>query len=814
MDSRTADGVFKTSWKIYAGVFLTTLATLLLELLLTRIWSVTMWYHFAFVAVSLAMFGMTGGALLVYLLPKFFPPQKTQLHLCLSSLCFAISIVVSFLCHIAIPFMPDKSISGLFAMALSYFVEAVPFLFSGILVTLVLTRSGPKVNYIYAIDLLGAAFGCLAFLLILNYLDGPSAIIATSIMSAIASILLSPQEKMTKASMLVAACLIALLAVNLYSVSLNKPLIRLLWVKAAFETRPFFEKWNSLSRISIEGEAKNRFAHPDWRFNKHLEDSDKMKDLLLCVDSLYVTGMPCFTGNYEDTQYLKHDVSFLAHHIRPNAKVLIIGVGGGRDILAALTFQQKSIVAVEINKIFVDILTKTFSDMSGRFALDPKVTLINDEARSFTSRQKDKFDIIQLSFISTGTATGTGAYALSENSLYTTQAWKMFLDHLNSDGILTCTRDYFRDKSGRPLPGELQRLICLARTALESTGIKKPQDHLICITQTPSTPILEGLAGVTVLLSKSPFKSQDIQLLEKVAQDNNFHILIKPNFAADSLMETLASGTNIAALQEEFPTRLDAPTDDNPFFFYIMRFSNLFSVPATDVGTYVTYTKAMEILVELLVVVVLLSVSCFLVPLAITSRKLNWQRDLPLLFYFAAVGLAFMFIEVSQLQRLVIFLGHPTYSLSVVLFSLLLSSGLGSFLSSYLAKSYKLALVGLGCLILVAVAYMPLSTQLVEVFATAMTPERIAVTIALIFPLGLFMGMAIPLGINLATAKSPGILPWLWGINGATSVCASVLTIAVSINWGLSASYWTGVTFYLLSIVFFACATKVGASYE
>lgn len=809
MDTRTTGGVITTSWKFYAGVFLATLATLLLELLLTRIWSVTMWYHFAFVAVSLAMFGMTGGALLVYLLPKFFVPEKTHLHVSLSALSFAVSIILSFLCHLAIPFMPDKSLSGLFAMAFSYLVVSLPFVFSGILVTLVLTRSGNRVNYIYAVDLLGAAFGCLSFLVVLNYVDGPSAVILTSVLASTAACLLAREARIVKAGAAVTLCLVALLAVNLYSVSLNKPLVRLLWVKAAFEARPFYEKWNSLSRISIEGDSKHRFAHPDWRFSKQLKDTDKMKDFLICVDSLYVTGMPCFTGDFKDTQYFKHDVSFLAHHLRSNARVLIIGVGGGRDILAALTFQQKSIVAVEINKILVDILTKTFADMSGKFALNPKVTIVNDEARSFTSRQKQQFDIIQLSFISTGTATGTGAYALSENSLYTTQAWAMFLNHLTDNGILTCTRDYFQDKNGKPLPGELQRLVSLARSALEHTGVSNPQDHLICITQTPQTPILDGLAGVTVLLSKMPFTSEDIKMVDKVAADNGFNIILKPNFAIDTTVQTLATGKDLPALQERFPTRIDAPTDDNPFFFYIMRLSNLFTVPATDVGTYVTYTKAMEILIELLVVVLFLTGLCFLVPLSITARNLNLRRDPPLIAFFGLVGLAFMFVEVSQLQRLVIFLGHPTYSLSVVLFSLLLSSGVGSYLSAYLArKTKRAALICLTFLIIVAVAYLPLSSQLIESLCTAGTPERVIATIAAIFPLGIFMGMCIPFGINLASRQSPEILPWLWGINGATSVCASVMAIAISINWGLSTSYWTGTAAYLLALVAFACAER------
>ncbi len=800
--------------KIYTGVFLIALAMLLLELLLTRIWSVTMWYHFAFVAVSLAMFGMTGGALLVYLLPKFFPTEKTRLHLCLSALLFGIATVFCFLCHLAIPFMPDKSLSGIFAMALTYIVVAIPFTFSGIAITLALTRFSKQINYIYAADLAGAAFGCLLFLFILNFVDGPTAILFAGFLPVLAAIFLAPDKVLRNKAIITAVCIGSLCVLNAWSFSLNKPLVRLLWVKAAFETRPFFERWNSLSRISIDGNPKYHFAHPDWRFSKQLSENDKMKDMLLSVDSLYATGMPCFTGNYQDTEYLKHDVSFVTHYIRPNAKVLIIGVGGGRDILAALTFQQKSILAVEINSIFTDILTKTFADLSGRFALNPSVTLINDEARSFASRQKDKFDIIQLSFISTGTATGTGAYALSENSLYTSECWQMLLNHLTENGVLTCTRDYFLDKAKKPLPGELHRLISLARSALERDGIPNPQEHMICITQIPKSPIIEGLAGVTLLISKQPFSQQDVAILDKVVADNGFHYLLKPGFVADPIFQTLASGQGVAQLQEKFPTRIDAPSDDNPFFFYILRFQKLFGVTATDVGTYVTYTKAMEVLFELLVVVLMLTAGCFLLPLALTNKSLQLRRDLPLLLYFAAVGLGFMFIEVSQLQRLVIFLGHPTYSLSVVLFSLLLSSSIGSLLSAFVERKFPnrssaAMLACLGLLLGTTATYMVISPQVLLSLGSATTAERIAASVAILFPLGLFMGMAVPFGLSLASKKSPSIMPWLWAINGATSVCASVVTVAVSINWGLSCSFWTGVACYLVAFVAFFASSRL-----
>jgi len=243
-------------------------------------------------------------------------------------------------------------------VSLNYLFVAVPFTCGDIAITLALTRFNRQVNSIYAADLAGAAFGCLIFLFILEIVDGPTAIVFSGVLPALAAIFLAPDKSFRQKSIVIALCILALCLANAWSFNAHKSLIRLLWVKAEFESRPFFERWNSLSRISIDGNPKYRFAHPDWRFSKQLTDTDKMKDLLMSVDSLYGTGMPCFTGNYADAEYLKHDLSALVHHIRPDSKVLIIGVGGGRDILTSLTFEQKSIVAVEINKTLTDILTK------------------------------------------------------------------------------------------------------------------------------------------------------------------------------------------------------------------------------------------------------------------------------------------------------------------------------------------------------------------------------------------------------------------------------------------------------------------------
>jgi len=772
-----------------------------------------MWYHFAFVAVSLAMFGITAGALVVYLLPGIFRREETIKHLGISALAFGISTIFCFLSHLSMPFMPDKSLSGLFAMALSYLTISIPFVLSGIAITLTLTRFPGQLNYLYAADLAGAAVGCILFIGLLNLTDGPTSVLISSLLAIFAAILLADQLKMRRLAW--TTCFLACLLViaNICSIQLHQPLVRLLWVKAKFEPRPYYEKWNSFSRVTIDGDENERLTSSNWGLSARFKDKPRLKEMQLLVDTLYATAIPEFKGNYADTEYFKYDVSYLAHFLRQNAKVLVIGVGGGRDILAALSFGQKSVVGVEINNIFTDMLQSYFAAYSGNFVKDPRVHLVNDEARSFTSRQKDKFDIIQLCFINTGTATGAGAFALSEHSLYTQEAWQMFLNHLTDNGILTCTRNCFIDQDGHPLPGELQRFVSLARSALQRSGVAEPQKHIVCVSWMPPAETGQTIGAVTMLVGKKPFLPAELETLQKILQEKGYTFLLAPGFTSDPILEIAASGQGLSELETKYPVRLDAPTDDNPFFFYVLRFSQLFSTKPAEVGTYQMYIKAMEILTELLVVVIILTLSCFLLPLVLTKKKLKSSRDLPLLFFFAAIGFGFMFIEVSQLQRLVIFLGHPAYSLSVVLFSLLLSSSLGSYFSARIddSNSMKNASFALVLLLSVIVAYAILSPHVINLMQTATTPARIAATISMLFPIGLFMGMAMPLGLRLSAQKSPDIMPWLWGINGATSVCASVLTVAVSINWGLSTSYWTGFVCYLIAFLSFLWARQTVA---
>ncbi|MBD2179712.1 hypothetical protein H6S82_17070 [Planktothrix sp. FACHB-1355] len=791
----------------YAGLFAIALATLMFEILLTRIFSVTMWYHFAFMATSVAMFGMTLGAVLVYLLPNYFTKERAKFHLASTSLLFAISIVISFLAHINIPFVPSLSIEGIASLTLTYIVISIPFLFSGICICLALTKFPHQVSKLYAYDLAGASLGCILLVYIIGITDGPTAVIIVAFLASIGAILFASDaasKKLIQIALISTILLGSFAVINTILVNQQSPLLRLMWVKGKFESAPIYEKWNSFSRITVSEDRDPE--HPfGWGFSAVVPFKDKIEERVLKIDASAATVITKFDGDFSKLEYLKYDITNLAHYLRKNAKVLAIGSGGGRDILSALLFGQKSVLGVEINHDIINAITKKFGDFTGHLDKNPKVTFVADEARSYIARSQDKFDLIQVSLIDTWAATASGAFVLSENSLYTIEGWKVFLEHLTDKGILTLSRWYVGNN-----PGEMYRLTALATASLKKLGIENTRDRIIIVRRMFGGNENEATGVGTMLVSKQPFSKQDLDTLQKVAKQMQFEIALSPQFAIDNNFKTIADDKKLDEFVAKFPLNIAPPTDDSPFFFNMLRLRDAFNPKLWYQEAWSSNLKAVVILGALLIIVVVLTFLCIIVPLLLTTKKAILKDALPLSLFFAGIGLGFMLVEISQMQRLIVFLGHPTYGLSVVLFSLLLSSGLGSYSTQKVSTQGMVSAATLRLFLLLFILYVfgRFTPHAIALFENATTTVRILVATGILLPLGFFMGMAFPLGMQIASKKSTELTPWLWGINGATSVCASVLAVAIAINSSISASFWTGFTCYVVAVIAFVWASR------
>ncbi len=791
----------------YAGIFMVALATLMYEILLTRIFSVTMYYHFAFVAISVAMFGMTAGAMVVYLCPRYFTPARATAQASLSTLLFALSSVASFLVHLMLPAFSGGRIEGINSVAPTYLLMTIPFIFSGISVCLVLTRYVSEVSRLYAADLAGAAVGCVGTILTLKITDGPTAVIVVSALAALGAALFSVGAGHRGLKWVTIGCtlLLSLFAAgHTVLVWRQTPLVRLFWVKGQHEPSPIFEKWNSFSRVTVSGIEGSRLPPSGWGLSPVFPLNPTTRELTLRIDSAAGTPLTGFDGDLGELEHLRFDIVNLVHYLRRDADVLVVGAGGGRDILSALAFRQRSVVGVEINENIIEAVTGRFGDFTGHLEKDPRVSFANDEARSYIARQRRGFDIIQISLIDTWAATAAGAFVLSENSLYTVEAWKIFLRHVNPGGVLTITRWYFKER-----PSEVYRVTSLASAALMQLGVKNPRDHILIARYMQSATGSSSPDGVgTVLVSPTPFSPQDVNTFETIARNLRFDLVLSPRYAIDDTFAKLASRDDLNRVVESYPLDISPPTDDSPFFFHMLRFRDVLNSDfrrSWERGPNRVQLNAVSVLATLLGVVLALTLSCIVIPLLLAGRGKSLKGALPLFVYFAGIGMGFMLIEISQMQRLAVFLGHPTYALSVVLFSLLLSSGLGSYVTRWIKSSdfTRYSRVGLCCLLLALALFGLVTPRVAGSFEASATLVRIALASSILFALGLFMGMAFPFGMRLATSVSASLTPWLWGVNGAMSVLASVVAIVIALNSGISASFWTGFAWYTLAVAAF-----------
>ena len=794
----------------FAGLFLVTLSTLTYQLLLTRTFSVTMYYHFAFVAISVTMFGMAVGAIAVYLRPRVFVSERVACHLAIGSLLFAVTTVLSYLTHLAIPFVIEPSVVSVYALGLTYAALSVPFVMSGIVVSLALTRFTKQVGPLYAADLTGAALGCLIVGPLLRLADAPTAVLASAGVASLAAVLFAAERsphgsvvsrRVRRMCITLTSLLILATMANGVAARRNAGWLRLMWVKGPYEARPLVERWNSFSRIRVIGDPNRAIKPSGWGLSATLPADKRARELHLDIDSYAGTELTAYNGDPETVSHLKYDVTNVVHYLRPNSRVVVVGTGGGRDVLSALIFNQREVTGVEINESIIDLVNRRFGDFTGHLDRDPRVRFVNDEARSYITRLNDQVDLIQISLIDTWAATASGAFVLTENSLYTTNAWRTFLDHLAARGILSVSRWYYADR-----PGEVYRLATLASTVLMQRGVTRPGDHYAIVRARPAAAG-NGPDGVgTMLLSRDPLSAQDLDALEAVASRLQFQIVQSPRYSADGTFAAIASGSGLANAIAAHPLNIAAPTDDTPFFFHMLRLRDVFNTDRWhDQGIVRFNMTAVGILGVLMVTVTGLTAACIVLPLVVArsrdlARPLDRATVAPHLLYFGAIGFGFMLIEISQVQRLAIFLGHPVYSLSVVLFSLLLSSGIGSLATSRLNDSANASIRVLLLLVIVLVAFGSSTPLVIRHFDAASIATRIAVSVAILLPIGFFMGMAFPIGMRRALAEAPSIAPWLWGVNGAASVSASVLVVVIALGAGISAAYWVGTVCYVVAL--------------
>jgi hypothetical protein len=556
--------------------------------------------------------------------------------------------------------------------------------------------------------------------------------------------------------------------------------------------------------VRVNGDRRAEVLPQGWGLSSTLPSDLRVHQLQMDIDVVAGTVMTGYDGDAAAVRHLRYDLTNLPYYVRPSPRALVVGAGGGRDVLSALIFGSPDVIAVEINKNIIRTVNGRFGDFTGHLDRDPRVRFVNDEARSYIARSAEHYDLIQISLIDTWAATAAGAFVLTENAVYTTEAWTTFLQHLTPDGMLSVSRWYFRDS-----PAEIYRTIALATAALARTGVADPHAHLVVVrnmnlANRPETP--DGVG--TVLVSLRPFTSAELDAIDRVAATLRFEVMFTPRMSRDPVLTALTS-PGADDFIRRYPLRISPPTDDSPFFFNMLRLRDMFRWDLLQPGKQSNNLIAVATLGVLLLTVGVLTALCILFPLWYASRDADLRGAAPLFAFFIAIGLGFMLVETSQMERLIIALGHPTYALTVVLFGLLLSSGIGSYLTSGVSidRAGSAGLTRLIALVIVLAAFGAATPFVVRATEAASTAVRIAAALALLFPAGLAMGMAFPLGMKLAARRASPLTPWLWGLNGAASVLASVASICIALAWSISVAFWCGWAAYVAAAIAFRRAT-------
>jgi hypothetical protein len=787
--------------RIFLAVAVLSLAVLMLQIALNRIFSFTIWYHFAYISVSLALLGFGASGAMLAAFPGIGGTSLTRTVGLYSALC-ALTTVLMLLVVGGIPLHPFAVLQseGEFAKLVLYFIAvSVPFFFAGLAIAIALRAAGPEVHRLYFWDLIGAGLGCVLAVQAMNGLGGPRVVLLVAVLFAAAGMVASAGSSpaVWKANLALGALLLTISGplpeLLPFAPSQDKDIAHWLQKGSVYDSR-----WSALFRTDLIGGASGevvdggyrdqgisprfRGGRPPFRMIFH----DGGASAIMYQSTRDVRGLSMF----------RHHVLTAPYVVTSNPDVLIIGVGGGADVVNGLQNGAKSITGAELNPVTVDLITRKFRGFSGGIYDRPEVTIVPSEGRHFVRSTDRRFDLIQLSGVDTLAALSSGAYVLAENHLYTVEAYGWYFRALRDDGLLSMAGVDFHPQEA--FPRHTMRWVAVSYEALRQAGAQNPHEHVMVLAS--GRPMTE----VEVLTRKRPFTEAEIGAMEHFADVEGLETWYLPNRPARQLdlLRTLLEGspTERQAFFRDTFLDLRATTDDRPFFFSFYKWRHLFEHrDEIDVGH--TLATGQIVLVLLLGLAILFSAVTIALPMIrVRGAAASMPGRLGFLTYFAALGAGFIFAEISFVQRFILFLGYPTYSLTVMLFSFLTAAGIGARLSGGLPDRPASVLPTLvGALTAMVLFYVFVLPTIFERLAGASVAVRVATTVALCTPLGGLLGMFFPYGIRLTSAIDRKFVAWAWAVNGCLTVVGSVLSIMIAITYGFTvvislclAIYWLG----------------------
>jgi hypothetical protein len=804
MSSSTEPAITPTR-PLLAAIAVLSAGALASEILLTRLFSIIQWHHFAYMIISLALLGFGASGTLLTIAGEWLV-RRFPLSFGASATLFGVSTYGCFVAAQGVPFNALEILWDpwqLGALAAMYLLLMVPFLCAATCIALAFLRYRAQIDRLYAFDLAGAGAGSLGVVLLLLAAPPLYALkVVAACGPAAAALAWVGLRARPRWGVVVPVALLLLLlhpagsGSRALDMSPYKPLSQTLRASGA---EVVATRSSPLGLIQVV-----RSPHVPLRYAPGLSltaTSGPPEQLAVFTDGDGLSAITRFDGRLAPLAFLGAMTSAAPYHLLHAPGVLVLGAGGGMDVLQALYHGARRVDAVELNPQMVALVRDTFRDFAGDVYDRKDVQVHVAEARGFVSASRRHYDLIQVALLDSFSASSAGLYALAESHLYTVEALRAYLSRLKTGGVLALTRWV------KLPPRDGIKLFATAVAALDELGVRDPGRHLAW---------LRGWSTSTLLIKNGPLSAADVAALREFAANrsfdvayypgmpareaNRFNRLDRPYFyaAAKALL-----GPQRARFLRDYRFQVAPATDDRPYFFNYFKWSALPAIVALRTrGGVALFELGYLVLVATLVQAVLASLVLILLPLGVRQRLGSAGASprglrLRVLLYFLALGFAFLFLEIAFIQRFTLFLAHPLYAVAVVLAGFLLFAGLGSRFSARGRGAWGRGVLGpVAAIVVLGAAYVVLTPVLFEGLIGLAAPIKIAITLALIAPLAFCMGMPFPRGLARLPEGAGDLVAWAWGINGCASVVGAVLGTLLAIHLGFAVVLWLALALY------------------
>jgi len=791
-----------TTARASALAFITAAATLALQVLVHRMVSAKLLNNYAFLVISLTMLGFAlSGVILSFWQRALLERLADATSICAAL--FAIGVVGASMAFYRADVVGQFALTRLgFAIALLRWMPfvlsfALPFACCGLILGSLLARPDLSARWVYSADLLGSALGALVVIPAITRVGVEWSALGAGFLLLTGTLLLArPRSRLAWAAAAGAGVVLLLAALEFDRVfDVYYPEGSILAAIRDPRSGVVLEHtaWDPLARVEV-----SRIPPPDrsTMFYPSLLGSNRtflarVRRMITLNNYSYGYAVD-YDGARGSLTGIEETIYSAAYHATsaPAPRALVIGVGGGFDVLTALYCGASEVTAVEVNAATIGILTRTYRDYFRPWVEDPRVHLVQAEGRNFLETTDRRFDLIQLSGVDSFSGTPAAAHVFSENYLYTAQAFDRYLSRLAEDGILHMVRVEYTP------PREMLRALTTAVGALRRAGIARPADHVLMLTATNGSI-------TSLLVKRTPFRAVEQARLQAWADGSPFFRVSAGPGLNNSRANPYQTFLSLADPQREqafidlYPYDISPTSDDRPFFFRYSFWRHLFPSEAMiEVNPPVMEYN----LIILLGIIGLATCICVYLPLRHFARQgLASPGARRYGLFFAGTALGYLAIEVALLQRFGLFLGHPNYALSVVLAALLFATGVGSMCSAAVVRALGgLRLVSCTLAGVILVEHFLLAPRLPSLMALPFALRATIVSV-LVAPVGVCLGTFVPTALEQLKRAAPAFVPWAWGINGVVSVLAPVLAVGVSMTFGISALLLAAIPVYLIA---------------